>query len=163
MNKKISIVALLLCALLVTVAFSMVYFVIFKPASLEVLPNTYGVELFLDSDLTTVATSITFPSIMASVPSSQSVTTQTYYLTATSLSEGETIVCRYWILDENLTEGWIISGNINIDGQGYMEDYAYQIAYDEVWQISFDLDVPANLETGNTYLDEVSFKWQTEG
>lgn len=164
MNKKISLVVLLLSALLVTVGFSMIYFSMIKPTSFEVLPNTYSVEIYTDSGLTTVATSISFPSVMASVPSEQTVTTQTYYLTAENLVEGESIICRYWILGvENLTEGWLIGGNINIDGQGYAENFAYEIAFGEVWEISFDLNVPANVETGNTHLDCVSFKWQTEG
>lgn len=64
-KKSISIALLLIISTIGTAVATSWYFSLYKPSSLTILPQTYGVELFSDPPYATVVvTSINFPTIM---------------------------------------------------------------------------------------------------
>ena len=67
-KKQIAFASLILTCLVSTVG-AAAYFVLNKPASIEILVNTYTVELYNEQSMaTTIVDSLTFPSIIADSP-----------------------------------------------------------------------------------------------
>ena len=85
-KKRTALVVLVLVALASTVA-ATTYFVLNKPASIQILANTYAIELYKEEIMpTTVVDSITFPSLTANGPINVS-RSNTMYLFATETPE----------------------------------------------------------------------------
>ena len=116
MKKLHAIIVFVIVSLLIANAAAIMYFVLHKPATFRIVPNTFGVELYVEPvNATTIVTSIDFPSLMQSDPNNTSTSSPLRYLFAST--EPRNYALRWFSPD--LPSGMSLIAKWNLAGEVY--------------------------------------------
>lgn len=153
-TKKLTplLLTLVLCISVGSVA-AILYYSMTKTAAINIVLNSYQIELFVDAECTIVADTIEFPNAMYGQPGV--IRSSTYCLKAVAIEPGQTIVCK-WSCDD-LPAGMELRG------------YFWIVTYWEEWNDVADLvitdadpiiEVEFRLDVGSNDLGAYAFTVQ---